>query len=458
MLRLLLCATSVAAQSPGSAWEFLGPRNIFDDQSNHGQAGTLATAASPAEDPTIIYTGGQNNGASSGVLKSVDMGATWVQASDGLYDTRVQGLFVYPSAPGAEAAGQHVLCGTPTGVWESVDGARSWKLIEQTKAFGQCHSFRRAAIGGKSYVFAATTQGVANVPLDGGTWSLIKSPQGDWHSPLSVTDGPNTVLCGCLQGIVVLGAVTSPTAATFSELRHLHCAIAAVDPNDKQHFLFSNSSGWQVFESTDGGQTAHALAHIPGSFYVAIDRQGWYYTGAEAGAFRSMDKGQSWQPYVVNMTSREGFVDNRVPNDYQRIVLDFAGDNVAFPSDQGLFIKPPGSDPNTSFTNACGNMSNNIAITVAVSEGEGSPDKNYLVMSVWDWAPIASWDSGAHWPATTCNAWNGPGQGVNCAQTVGYIGEGGAAYGFGRSNHMVPSPRHNYHNQNSGLAEIYLRF
>ena len=41
-----------------------------------GEAGTLADAVSPAANPSLIYAGGQNNGASSGVLKSTDMGRT----------------------------------------------------------------------------------------------------------------------------------------------------------------------------------------------------------------------------------------------------------------------------------------------------------------------------------------------------------------------------------------------
>jgi len=242
--------------------------------------------------------------------------------------------------------------------------------------------------------------------------------------------------------MVILGAVTSPTSATWTELPEMQCAIAAVDPNDKTHFLFSNSTGWKVWESTDGGKTARdaGFPEHAGSFYVAIDRRGWYYTGAEAGAYRSRDHGQTWEPFVVNMTSRYGFVDNRIPHDYQRVTLDFAGDSVAFPSDQGLFIAQ--NNENTSLINACGNLSNNIAITVAVSEGEGE-GKNYLVMTIWDWAPIASWNSGDNWPATTCNAWNGNGTGVDCDQTVGYIGEGGAAYAFGTSNKMIMVHYHN---------------
>jgi hypothetical protein len=39
------------------------------------------------------------------------------------------------------------------------------------------------------------------------------------------------------------------------------------------------------------------------------------------------------------MVSRANYTDNRVPHDYQKIALDFGQYGVAFPSDQGLFIK-----------------------------------------------------------------------------------------------------------------------
>ena len=43
-------AVASAASPPrdkSSAWELLGPRNIFDDENDRGESGTLATAASP---------------------------------------------------------------------------------------------------------------------------------------------------------------------------------------------------------------------------------------------------------------------------------------------------------------------------------------------------------------------------------------------------------------------------
>ena len=53
----------------------------LQDKTNKGESGTLADAASPLSNPRIIYTGGANNGAASGILRSTDMGGTWQRAS-----------------------------------------------------------------------------------------------------------------------------------------------------------------------------------------------------------------------------------------------------------------------------------------------------------------------------------------------------------------------------------------
>ena len=42
----------------------------------------------------VVYTGGNNNAASSGVLKSTDMGKHWSKVNVGLSDTRIHGLFI----------------------------------------------------------------------------------------------------------------------------------------------------------------------------------------------------------------------------------------------------------------------------------------------------------------------------------------------------------------------------
>ena len=73
-------------------WKKIGPWGIGDDVKGKGEAGTLADAVSPSSNPALIYAGGRNNGASSGVLKSTDAGDHWVIASNGLFDTRIIAL------------------------------------------------------------------------------------------------------------------------------------------------------------------------------------------------------------------------------------------------------------------------------------------------------------------------------------------------------------------------------
>ena len=59
--------------------------------------------------PDLIYMGGNNNAAASGVLKSIDYGEHWTKGNVGLFDTRLQGLHI------VDDKGDHVLAGTPSG-------------------------------------------------------------------------------------------------------------------------------------------------------------------------------------------------------------------------------------------------------------------------------------------------------------------------------------------------------
>ena len=138
-----------APPATGTPWEHVGPWNIFDDKDNKGEAGTLAAAASPKANPNIIYAGGHNNGVSSGILKSVDGGSHWTKNSSGIWDTRINGVFIHPSDP----TGNHVLVGTGTGIYETKDGAASWELMNGTEEFGAI-SFAETTIGGKQYISA----------------------------------------------------------------------------------------------------------------------------------------------------------------------------------------------------------------------------------------------------------------------------------------------------------------
>lgn len=124
-------------------WALLGPTNIGDDVSLQGEAGTLADAASPAANPKIMYAGGQNNGASSGVHRSLDGGAHWEVKSKGMWSTKVEGVHV------VDSMGAHVLVAVIGAIYESLDYAEHWTMIEGSDKLGTCNTFKNGTINGK---------------------------------------------------------------------------------------------------------------------------------------------------------------------------------------------------------------------------------------------------------------------------------------------------------------------
>jgi hypothetical protein len=495
----LVCLTSAA----GGPWEHVGPWNIFDAYDPKGdptgEAGTLACASSPASKPNIIYAGGQNNGVSSGIIKTVDGGKHWTRNSNGLWDTQVLGVWVYPD----DASGDHVLAGTHSGVYESTDGAASWKFCSETKGWGNVMSFRTGTINGKKYVLANNGNGILTRPYSGGTWQKIKAPGGiASNAHLSVVQtGPKLEVLTCIGGWgggdMYYASLDSPTSATWtgpitpgnktytdwevfpsqsaiwgrcktptscnpdvhllgvfgdidgckkavnattfklytwtyqhnvtalgdyaghcygmssSDLsRHpqgnvdsgrapgvfpgeaIDCCNSAVDPNDRNHFLYSKGGAYHVYESKDGGKTVNQIGN-QGVFFVMIDNKGYFYTATQDGAFVSDDDGKTWTPYHVIMHRKDGSIMDRVPHDYQRIVPDFRGDNIAFPSDQGLHIVDKTNKTNYRLTSAVGDMHNAMSLSALISPSTTKPGSRNLVVNMWDWDVCMSKDDGA---------------------------------------------------------------
>jgi len=415
----ILVATALVVAAP---WRKVGPHNIGDDVRGQGYAGTLADAVSPLSNPNLIYTGGHNNGAASGVLKSTDRGKTWIPYSNGLWDTVIGSLYI------VDEAGSHVLAGTPTGIYETVDGASSWRLMPGSAGIGWARSMKNGTVNGAPSVLAGVDSGIATWTM-GGNWSVIKAPAGTALTRyISVADTlPSSVVGVCLAGWSYLITISGPTSAAWKNTS-LTCIEVAIDPNNADHFIYSNMSrlGKQTWESLDGGKSHHDLHnHFP--WHVAIDRRGWMYGAAEAGCHFSANGGKNWSVYQYTTTQRgTNSTGSRIPQDFQRIITDFAG-RVALVSDQGLFIQPDGDS--VELIGASGNISNNIAISPAISYGDGK--NRYIVTTAWDWGPLASWDDGAHWPGWNCKDCEGRGY------THGGIGEGGFTRAFGRSNHVL---------------------
>ena len=189
---------------------------------------------------------------------------------------------------------------------------------------------------------------------------------------------------------------SSPTTVDWKRPagRKLPCAIFGIHPTNPAHFIFSNSTwgggGSSLHNSVgsfDGGVTVRNLGHPTQAFHVAMDADGGMYTGAEAGAYWTANNGTNWSAFVVNMVSPGGVVQDRIPHDYQGITTRFGGGGgVAFPSDQGLFVKPPGAPKSSGaavpLINVNGDMSNAIAIKLSVAAGDGDGNR-FLVTSMW---------------------------------------------------------------------------
>lgn len=427
---------------PVGDWTKVGPWGIGDDFQGKGEAGTLADAVSPAGNPKVIYTGGRNNGASSGLLKSIDGGDHWVMKSNGIFDTRIVALGIVDMDKG-----DHVYVSVPGKVYETTDAGESWNISVGSEKLGTCYTFKNGTINGEPHILASCDTGIGNIPSSGGEWNII--PPGGWGRGgyLTVSDAgngkllDNSVVGGCLGGHVFVGTIINNTAADWSTVNGTDkpCVMLALNPNDKDHFIYTHPP--MTYQSMDGGLTHESLNHS-NIFHCGIDRQGALYTAAMGGAFVSHDCGPgpnmkrpcSWQAYYDNRTARRtGQVRVRGAHDYQRINLDFGG-SVGFVSDQGLFVVDYDNSSELELISANGNLSNNIALKAAISKGGGTKETRSIVTAIWDWAPLASWDNGAHWPS-----WQTPedGAGASC------IGEGGGAYAMGASNHMLVMHHHN---------------
>jgi len=203
-----------------SAWDRIGPWNLFNDKDPlKGEAGTIACAASPAANPDVIYAGGQNNGVSSGIIKTTDGGKHWARKSKGLWDTRVLGVWVHPDEP----SGSHVLAGTHSGIYESRDAAESWTFRNETKGWGGVMSFREGLIQGHPYILANGADGyIFNQPKKGGMWKRIKAPGGianNAHLSVVTHDGHTEVVTcvgGWGGGSLYYGLLVNETNATWT--------------------------------------------------------------------------------------------------------------------------------------------------------------------------------------------------------------------------------------------------
>jgi photosystem II stability/assembly factor-like uncharacterized protein len=258
-----------------------------------------------------------------GVFKSVDAGATWQTANNGL-PTR-------PATDPADEDGQIVEASwvildpqTPTtlyastsrGLYKSVDGAASWQPVAQ----------EGLPIGSDGYLYitwltfdpAAPQTWLATMTdpnegrtllyrsTDGGaSWTQVTIPTVISSGAIMTSDGqtPQTLYVYTRgSGLVFRSSDNGDTwkYAPFGAPFGAPIDTLTVDPHDPAK-LYATSWGTGFFRTQDSGQSWMGVNSIPattGIRGIGVDPQapGRLYATTYSGLFASEDGGDSWQP------------------------------------------------------------------------------------------------------------------------------------------------------------------
>ena len=146
---------------------------------------------------------------------------------------------------------------------------------------------------------------------------------------------------------VVFGTIINATAAEWRFLgKGWPCVMLALDPKDALHFIYTHPP--TTYRSLDGGKTRLSCNHS-NIFHAGIDQHGTYYTAAMGGAFRSVDRGASWQAfYDVRVARRTNASRVRVPRRVETVVLGGGATQLATLAHP--VVASPGSWPADSLT------------------------------------------------------------------------------------------------------------
>ena len=205
-----------------------------------------------------------------GVGTSTDGGEHWTVTNTGMPETPVTHLLLDPASPATLRT--IYAAGFGRGVYKSVDGGRTWQLKNEGIEGRQPFAWRMARAGdGALYLVVArrseTEGGALYRSTDGAAhWVKLKLPEG--------TNGPTGL---------------------------------ALDPGDKRRMYLSawgsqqglSIAGGGVYMSADGGASwAKIFSQSEHVYDVTLDPRNpdiLYNAGFETGAWRSVDRGRTWQ-------------------------------------------------------------------------------------------------------------------------------------------------------------------
>lgn len=211
-----------------------------------------------------------------GVAISTDTGETWTASSEGMPETAVTHLLLDPDSPPPNRT--LYAAGFGTGVFKSTDGGRTWDLKNEGIEGDTPFAWRLARDNeGVLYLIVARrSEGEEfNTPEDGALYRSVNGAESWEKMPLPQgVNGPNGI---------------------------------AIDPDDPERLYLAawsrphngNAVGGGIFLSADGGASWQQIFGGDQHVYdVTIDPtrpEILYACGFESSAWRSEDRGRSWQ-------------------------------------------------------------------------------------------------------------------------------------------------------------------
>lgn len=219
-----------------------------------------------------------------------------------------------------------LLFGHHNGLLKSADGGKSWLPAKEERNWDAMSLAVPKGSAGTIYVaghdiFYKTTDG-------GTTWQQVRHtlPGTDIHAFATDPDNPEILYAF----VVGSGLFKSDNAGTnwqaLGRLPNNTMALTALPGTPKvllagtmQNGLLRSDDGGRTWAEAAGGFNGRAVMALAGSFVT----QGLVYAGSEAGLFRSVDGGLSWQRLPVD---RQLSIIAISPTDDKRLIgLDRAG-------------------------------------------------------------------------------------------------------------------------------------
>jgi photosystem II stability/assembly factor-like uncharacterized protein len=390
--------------------------------SPHDDVADIAVSPAYADDQTVLAI------VRGRVMRSTDLGRTWVEMVRGLGGTG-QVLTRVVFAPTNERI--VYLTTRSDGVLKSEDGGTSWEAANRGLANLNLQDIAVSPVSPDIAVAAGAVGGLFRTTDGGESWSAVRGIE--QVSSLAFLPDGSRVLAGDRRGrlTTLRDAGTTKGRVLTLERGDALTAITIGAAPDSPGSLFVATASGRLFRSDDGGRSYSRRGHgLPDEEVKSLELSPDHATDGtlwastwRSGVFRSVDDGDTWTPITDGLTTDPSADVVKVPH-FRRLAVgvDRSGHTSLFVGGfDGIFRY----DDDDSTWDAVETLSDYIA-GLAVSPDFGN-DKTIAVTTYVKGA-FLSRDAGRTWRS------------VNDGLTVGDLGPGNMFAPIRRLHGVVFSP------------------